>query len=1535
MATIPVPLTTDVSPWVWYDSADPTMVRNTGTTLTAWYNKGTSGGLTNGTLTGTITYGASSQNNTPVVGLDGTASFSFPSTSATTSGPFAIFTVSKSTTNSVAPICDGAYHVSVGFNNATQLYVGISGQAQTYSLLTIPDARTEMKLYSIVASGTGSNSSVSINGSIVPINTGNLTNLAGTPIYTYPNTSAGSTAAATRRMGSIVVGETIVYMGEITSTQRQQIEGYLAWKWGLQANLPASHPYSVANKTATMALYGRPHAFVSTFADLTSQMGSLLLRGLAIDPNTNNIYTSINESSVLKITPAGIVSTFTTVGEIQRTGVACDLSGNIYVSYRSSPNSRIRKFAPDGTLIYTYVMPANNYGVWVDRQGCAFTTFDDGSFYKINAAGTSHVSNPFAGKRGPLAWDTSDNVYIFNDVDRKLYRLSPDYSTSTFIAGSGTDALVDGIGAGASFSWTSHMVLDANRNIYMTNKNCIRVVTPGGVVSTIAGSPTGATGFVNGIDINARFNGLFNANLEGFVMDTAGNLYVTDHTNKAIRKIGPGVMNQVGTLIGPLANNGTYAFNGTIASVYMPDGSMYLGDGGNSRIMKISPSGVVSTFRSGRPIAGLAVDNYHNLYLSYWGTPIYKYTPAGLETQFSSAVNGYGLEVDASNNIYFAELGSNRIRRYTPDGTVSTFAGSGASATVNGTGTGASFTAPIYIARGPSGNFYVSEITNGGAIRKITPAGVVTTLATIASSTEAPIGIAVDSSENVFVSTRAASSTYGLIRMITQDGTVSLIAGGGAGTNTDGVGTAASFIGNIYDIDIDQHNNIIVADQSNFKFRMIARNAPPSGSVSITGTLTQGQTISANTSALVDVNGIGTLSYAWYSSTTANGTYNLISGATSATLTLAEAQVAKYIKVIVSYTDGRGSAEAVSATSVATVVNVNDNAVGLDISGSVAYGSTLSAITANIVDPDGNAPPYTYVWASSSSPSSGFTPITGATGSTYALALSDVGKYIRLTVGYTNNYGAADSAVATTASAVINPNNPVQGTLGISGELIEGRALLADTSAMSDPDGFGPFNYTWSSSANGVLYTVDASGLDVSGITLTAGHAGRFIKLEIRYTDAKGSAEYIVSSVVGPVIAATVPNAPSSVFATPAVLSANLSWSAPDFDGYMPVIGYRVFDASGTQLVDTSGTSYTATGLISQRTSTFTIVAYNTKGASSAAPVSVVALAPPVAAIESGEIPEAVQIPATIAGTQAIVEKVTPVVEADGTKSVVFAPEPEKAAVAIANLPAEVEKVVVATAAPQNGYTTLKISAFDSAGSNVSNFAAAPLTITLTIPGYTAETLIVRTFQEIGGPATESLIATRNQDGSYTMTLSHLTYIRVSQNIDCFVAGTKILTAAGYKAVEDIKDGELIATADGRALPCKMYITEINETTKENAPYFIPANTFAPRCPATDLTLSPLHAIQLRRGVWQVPKIAATMYVGVRQLPVGSACTYYHLEMPNYLTDNIVAEGTVVEPYGARQLAGRRVAYKFDDVVGGFVRTITEARARGVNVKRA
>ena len=184
------------------------------------------------------------------------------------------------------------------------------------------------------------------------------------------------------------------------------------------------------------------------------------------------------------------------------------------------------------------------------------------------------------------------------------------------------------------------------------------------------------------------------------------------------------------------------------------------------------------------------------------------------------------IAADASGNVYVAEAGNYLIRKITPAGVVTTLAGGGPtgdiSCVVNGTGTQASFCEEISsIAADALGNVYVAE---GSMIRKITPAGVVTTLAgseaargsANGTGTQASfsylLGIAVDPSGNVFV---ADAGNY-LIRKITPAGVVTTIAGSGESGTTNGKGKAASFDFSRYDssiIKVDSVGNLYVLKQ--------------------------------------------------------------------------------------------------------------------------------------------------------------------------------------------------------------------------------------------------------------------------------------------------------------------------------------------------------------------------------------------------------------------------------------------------------------------------------------------------------------------------------------------------------------------------------------------------------------------------------------------------------------------------------------------------------------------------------------------------
>lgn len=321
------------------------------------------------------------------------------------------------------------------------------------------------------------------------------------------------------------------------------------------------------------------------------------------------------------------------------------------------------------------------------------------------------------------------------------------------------------------------------------------------MVTTFAGS--GAWGAANGIGTSSSFSGP-----AGVAVDAAGNVYVADLGNDMIRKISPD--GAVTTLAGAGAQgsaNGT----GTSASFFEPmgvavdaAGNVYVGDQSNNLIRKISPAGVVTTF-AGSGVEGSA-------------------DGMGTAASFSHPL---GLAVDAAGNVYVADCVNNLIRKISPEGMVTTYAGSGTQGSANGIGTAASFRGPYGVAVDALGNVYVAD--NGNyQIRKISPDRLVTTVAGsgtrawadgtgTSASFSPPAGVAVDAAGNIYVGDRDNSR----IRKISPGGVVITLAGNGTPGSANGTGTSASFY-LPQGVAVDAAGNVYVADTRNNLIRKIS-----------------------------------------------------------------------------------------------------------------------------------------------------------------------------------------------------------------------------------------------------------------------------------------------------------------------------------------------------------------------------------------------------------------------------------------------------------------------------------------------------------------------------------------------------------------------------------------------------------------------------------------------------------------------------------------------------------------------------------------
>jgi sugar lactone lactonase YvrE len=305
--------------------------------------------------------------------------------------------------------------------------------------------------------------------------------------------------------------------------------------------------------------------------------------------------------------------------------------------------------------------------------------------------------------------------------------------------------------------------VDGSGNVFVADdgNNTIRKITPSGVVTTLAGSAD-QRGSADGTGAAARFNGP-----EGVVVDGSGNVFVADDGNNTIRKITPSGV--VTTLAGTAGSWGSADGTGAAARFNGPDGvavdgagNVFVADSWNNTIRKITPSGVVTT------LAGTA---------GSWGSA----DGTGAAARFNGPE---GVAVDGSGNVFVADAGNSTIRKITPGGVVTTLAGTaGSYGGADGTGAAALFNEPEGVAVDGSGNVFVADAGKSSTIRKITPSGVVTTLAGTAglsgsadgtgaaASFSFPSGVAVDGSGNVFV---ADGNT---IRKITPSGVVTTIVG--------------------------------------------------------------------------------------------------------------------------------------------------------------------------------------------------------------------------------------------------------------------------------------------------------------------------------------------------------------------------------------------------------------------------------------------------------------------------------------------------------------------------------------------------------------------------------------------------------------------------------------------------------------------------------------------------------------------------------------------------------------------------------------
>jgi sugar lactone lactonase YvrE len=400
---------------------------------------------------------------------------------------------------------------------------------------------------------------------------------------------------------------------------------------------------------------------VSTLAGAPGSFGSVDAAGsnarfyqpaaLSVDGQANVYVADYYNSTVRKITSGGMVSTLAgsvgVFGSVDGTnasarfrgpqGIAVLSTTNTTLFVADSGNGTIRRTTSSGASWITTTWAGSASAASADGLGAdarfsapgSIAVAGDGTMYVADSgnstirqitpagpvstlAGAAGVTGGtdaqggnarFFGPQG-VARDSSGNLYVADSANGTIRKISPGGAVTTLAGSLGNFGPDDGLGASARFNQPTGIAVDSAGYLYVADSwnHTIRKITPGGVVSTLAGSP-GNAGCANGTNSAARFNGP-----AGLAVDSAGNVYVADCFNDTIRKVTPA--GAVSTVAGLAGVWGSADGANSAARFFLPAGvtldgagNVYVADSGNHTLRKLTPVGtnwVVST------VAGLA-----------------------------------------------------------------------------------------------------------------------------------------------------------------------------------------------------------------------------------------------------------------------------------------------------------------------------------------------------------------------------------------------------------------------------------------------------------------------------------------------------------------------------------------------------------------------------------------------------------------------------------------------------------------------------------------------------------------------------------------------------------------------------------------------------------------------------------------------------------------------------------------------------------------------------------------------------------------
>ncbi|PWU19573.1 MAG: hypothetical protein C5B50_06315 [Verrucomicrobia bacterium] len=870
---------------------------------------------------------------------------------------------------------------------------------------------------------------------------GTVATLAGLAGVSGTNDGTGSAARFLQPQGITVDALGNLYVADTGNfTIRKITSGGVVTTLAGSAGSPGS-----ANNTGTAASFFEPEGIginssgtllyvADTWNHTIRQItlpGAVVttLAGSVANPGTNNgtgTGAQFNEPSGIAVDSAGNIYVGDTGNQMIRTvtgaGVVTTLAGSVGTSGTNDGTGTGALFwdpqgvATDNNNVFVADSTSQTIRKIVISSGVVSTLAGTGGLLGPNDGTGSNAR--FWQPQG-VAADSSGDVFVADSANGTIRKIAPGTIVTT-LAGSASSGSGDGSGANARFYRPAAAAIDSSGNAYIADSqnSTIRMVTPAGAVSTLAGL-AGAFGATDGPTNAARFSGP-----QGIAVDGSGNIYVGDTLNHTIRKISGSL---VTTLAGLAGTSGLSDGTGSNARFNYPQdvavdvsGNVYVADTGNHIIRKVTSGGVVTT------IAG-----YPGLYGDADGTS------AGNGTNGARFYGPSGLVVDGSANVFVADTRNHAIRKITSGGVVSTLAGlPGSSGGADGTNNVARFNFPSAISLDVSGNLYVLDSGNN-TIRMITLSGttnwVVTTIAGTAGLSGSadgtgsnarffyPAGLAINNSgafavadwgNNTIRAGISSSNSAPSVLTPPQPLTVN------QGQNATFTVTAAGSAPLIYQW-LFNSNNISGATSTSYTrvsaqpadagyFSVLITNSQGSVTspaalltVIVPPTITnqpQSQTVNQYSTATFTVGATANaaLSYQWMFNTTN------ISGATASSYSKGNVQPSDAGSYAVLVSDQAGSTNSANAVLTVNIVPTPPSIVTQPQSQSVGQGTNATfSVTA------GGTTPLSYQWLFDG------TNLNGATLSSYTVSSAQPANAGSYSVIVTNAYGTTNSANAT------------------------------------------------------------------------------------------------------------------------------------------------------------------------------------------------------------------------------------------------------------------------------------------------------------------------------------------------------------------------------------------------------------------------------------------------------------------------------------------------------------------------------------------